>query len=102
MVRELVASSGSNKENGALVNYVLAHSRIRCGALTSLTTRSSWASKSNVRSATTTPSTTWKQEDFWGINAFFKGIKSEEVRKENANGLEVVDHTEVRDEPTDA
>jgi hypothetical protein len=101
MVHELVASTGSNKENGA-VNYVLAHLEFGAVPLTSLTTRLFMGQQIQCTQCHNHPSNDWKQEDFWGINAFFKGIKSEEVRKENANGLAVVDHTEVRDEPTDA
>jgi hypothetical protein len=39
--------------------------------------------------------------DFWGINAFFRGIKAQEVRKPNATGLEVLDHVELSDVPSD-
>jgi hypothetical protein len=100
IVKELVASSGSNKENGA-VNYVLAHLEFGAVPLTSLTTRLFMGQQIQCTQCHNHPSNDWKQEDFWGINAFFKGIRSEEVRKTNASGLDVFDHTEVRDEPTD-
>jgi hypothetical protein len=101
IVRELVFSTGSNKENGA-VNYVLAHLEFEAVPLTSLTTRLFMGQQIQCTQCHNHPSNDWKQEDFWGINAFFKGIKSEEVTKADSTGLEAYDHTEVRDEPTDS
>ena len=101
IVHELVSSSGSNKENGA-VNYVLAHLEFGAVPLTSRTTRLFLGQQIQCTQCHDHPSNDWKQADFWGINAFFKGIRTEDVRKANATGLEAYDHTEVRDEPTDA
>ncbi len=100
VVHELVSSTGSNKENGA-VNYVLAHLEFEAVPLTSRTTRLFLGQQIQCTQCHDHPSNDWKQVDFWGINAFFKGMKTEEVRKADATGLEVVDHTELRDEPTD-
>ena len=36
------------------------------------------------------------------MNAFYKGMRAEEVMKADATGAEVLDHTELTDEPTDA
>ena len=47
------------------------------------------------------PTNTWKQKDFWGINAFYKGLRSETIRVADASGVEVDDHVELSDEPTD-
>jgi len=100
VVHELVSSTGSNKENGA-VNYVLAHLEFDAVPLTSLTTRLFLGKQIQCTQCHDHPSNEWKQIDFWGINAFFKGMKAEPVRKANATGMEAVDHIELRDEPTD-
>ena len=78
-------SSGSNKENGA-VNYVLAHLEFGAVPLTSRTTRLFLGQQIQCTQCHDHPSNDWKQIDFWGINAFFKGIKTEHVRKSNATG----------------
>ena len=100
VVHELVSATGSNKENGA-VNYVLAHLEFEAVPLTSRTTRLFLGQQIQCTQCHDHPSNDWKQLDFWGINAFFKGMKTEDVRKADATGLEVVDHTDLRDEPTD-
>jgi hypothetical protein len=101
VVHELVAATGSNKENGA-VNYVLAHLEFDAVPLTSRTTRLFLGQQIQCTQCHDHPSNEWKQGDFWGINAFFKGIRAELVRKPDATGLEVVDHTELHDEPTES
>jgi hypothetical protein len=100
VVHELVSSTGSNKENGA-VNYVLAHLEFEAVPLTSRTTRLFLGQQIQCTQCHDHPSNEWKQSDFWGINAFFKGMKAQEIRKPDATGLEMLDHTELRDEPTD-
>ena len=99
-VHELVSSSGSNKDNGA-VNYVLAHLEFGAVPLTSRTTRLFLGQQIQCTQCHDHPSNDWKQIDFWGINAFFKGMRTEAKTRQNATGLEVYDHTELRDEPTD-
>jgi hypothetical protein len=101
VVHELVSSTGSNKENGA-VNYILAHLEFGAVPLTSRTTRLFLGQQIQCTQCHDHPSNDWKQMDFWGINAFFKGIKTQEVRKADTTGLEAYDHTELRDEPTDS
>ncbi|MGO9465225.1 MAG: DUF1549 and DUF1553 domain-containing protein [Isosphaeraceae bacterium] len=100
VVHELVSSTGSNRENGA-VNYVLAHLEFDAVPLTSLTTRLFLGQQIQCTQCHDHPSNEWKQIDFWGINAFFKGMKTREIRKPDATGLEAYDHTELTDEPTD-
>jgi hypothetical protein len=99
-VHELVSSSGSNKENGA-VNYVLAHLEFGAVPLTSRTTRLFLGQQIQCTQCHDHPSNDWKQVDFWGINAFFKGMKADAILKADATGLEAYDHTELRDEPTE-
>src|SRR5439155_20388376 len=78
IVRDLVAATGSNKENGA-VNYVLAHLEFGAVPLTSRTTRLFLGQQIQCTQCHDHPSNEWKQRDFWGINAFFQGIRTEEV-----------------------
>jgi hypothetical protein len=100
IVHDLVSSTGSNKDNGA-VNYVLAHLELGAVPLTSRTTRLFLGKQIQCTQCHDHPSNDWKQLDFWGINAFFRGIKAQEVRKPNATGLEVLDHVELSDVPSD-
>ncbi|MFI5461313.1 MAG: DUF1549 domain-containing protein [Isosphaerales bacterium] len=101
IVHELVSSTGSNKENGA-VNYVLAHLEFDAVPLTSRTTRLFLGEQIQCTQCHDHPTNQWKQIDFWGINAFFKGMKTENVSKPAATGLDAYDHTELTDEPTDS
>lgn len=101
VVYDLVTAKGSNKENGA-VNYALAHMEFGAVPLTSVTTRVFLGQQIQCTQCHNHPSNEWKQADFWGINAFFKGLKREDVRVANAAGTEVYDHTDLSDERTDA
>jgi hypothetical protein len=101
IVHELVSSTGSNKENGA-VNYVLAHLEFDAVPLTSRTTRLFLGQQIQCTQCHDHPSNEWKQLDFWGINAFFKGMKAEVVTRPAATGRDALDHVELTDEPTDA
>ncbi|MBX6312955.1 MAG: DUF1553 domain-containing protein [Isosphaeraceae bacterium] len=98
---DLITATGSNKENGA-VNYTLAHLEFGAVPLTSITTRVFLGQQLQCTQCHDHPTNDWKQRDFWGINAFFKGIKTERVEKTDSSGAEVYDHTELRDEPTAA
>ena len=98
---DLITAKGSNKENGA-VNFALAHLEFGAVPLTSITTRVFLGQQIQCTQCHDHPSNDWKQADFWGINAFFKGIKKHEVKTADAAGAEVVDHLELIDEPTDS
>lgn len=100
-VYDLVTAKGNNKENGA-VNFPLAHMEFGAVPLTSLTTRLFLGQQIQCTQCHDHPSNEWKQADFWGINAFFKGLRKEDVTRADATGAEVYDHTELRDEPTEA
>ena len=97
---ELIAGSGSNKENGA-VNFTLAHFADEKVNLTSFTTRVFLGQQIQCTQCHDHPSNDWKQADFWGINAFYKGTRRREVERTDASGAEVLDYVEVYDEPTD-
>jgi hypothetical protein len=101
VVFDLVTARGSNKENGA-VNFPLAHMEFGAVPLTSVTTRAFLGQQIQCTQCHDHPSNDWKQADFWGINAFFKGLRKEDVTKPNATGAEVYDHTELTDVPTEA
>jgi hypothetical protein len=101
MVYDLITAKGSNKENGA-ANFTLAHLEFGAVPLTSITTRAFLGQQIQCTQCHDHPSNDWKQADFWGINAFFKGVRREDVMKETATGAEVYDHTLLSDEPTDA
>ena len=98
---DLITATGNNKENGA-ANFVMSHLEGGAVPLTSITTRVFLGQQIQCTQCHDHPSNSWKQADFWGINAFLKGIKTERVRRENATGATVVDHVEVSDVPTDA
>jgi hypothetical protein len=101
MSYDLIAAKGSNKENGA-VNFPLAHLEFGAVPLTSITTRVFLGQQIQCTQCHDHPSNDWKQADFWGINAFFKGIRRQDVRKTDSSGAEVYDHTELTDQPTGA
>ena len=101
IVNDLITAKGSNKENGA-VNFTLAHLEGGAVPLTSVTTRVFLGQQIQCTQCHDHPSNDWKQADFWGINAFFKGIKKENVMTADATGAEVYNHTDLSDEPTNA
>jgi len=101
IVSDLITAKGNNKENGA-VNFPLAHMEFGAVPLTSVTTRLFLGLQIQCTQCHDHPSNDWKQADFWAINAFFKGLKREEVTKADATGAEVYDHTDLTDQPTDA
>ncbi len=86
VVHELVSSTGNNRENGA-VNFVLAHLEFDAVPLTSRTTRLFLGQQIQCTQCHDHPQNQWKQADFWGINAFFKGMRTEQVTKADATGL---------------
>ena len=100
MAYDLLTAEGSNKEFGA-VNYTLAHMEDGAVNLTSITTRVFLGQQIQCTQCHDHPSNDWKQADFWGINAFYKGLKKRDVRKADAAGTEAYDHTDLSNEPTD-
>jgi hypothetical protein len=96
MVRELIAGEGSSKDQGA-VNYILAHARFGGARLadpnaaTALTGKTSRVFLGLQIQCTQCHdhflNSTWKQNDFWGMNAFFLGLEREELpRDDTARG----------------
>ena len=97
---DLLTAQGSNKELGQ-VNYTLAHMPDGAVNLTSVTTRVFLGQQIQCTQCHDHPSNDWKQADFWGINAFYLGLKKKDVRVADAAGTEVYNHTLLTDEPTD-
>lgn len=100
VVFELVTAKGSNKENGA-ANFTLAHFADEKVNLTSFTTRVFLGQQVQCTQCHDHPENDWKQQDFWGINAFFRGTRSRPVQRVDNSGAVVNDGTELYDEPTD-
>ncbi len=92
MVKELIAGEGSNKDEGA-VNYILAHARFggnrladrnAATALTGKTTRVFLGLQIQCTQCHDHfLNSTWKQNDFWGVNAFFLGLEREELPRDD-------------------
>ncbi|MFO0956208.1 MAG: DUF1549 and DUF1553 domain-containing protein [Isosphaeraceae bacterium] len=100
MARELITAKGSNKDNGA-TNFTLAHMENGAVPITSLTTRVFLGQQIQCTQCHDHPSNDWKQEQFWAINAFYKGVKRRTIKGVDASGKEVDDHTDLYDEPAD-
>ncbi|GIW88798.1 MAG: hypothetical protein KatS3mg108_3122 [Isosphaeraceae bacterium] len=98
---DLLTATGSNREQGA-VNFALAHFADEKVNLTAATTRVFLGLQIQCTQCHDHPSNDWKQQDFWGINAFFRGTRSRPVEVIDASGAVVRNGTEVYDEPTDA
>lgn len=101
IARELLTATGSNKENGA-VNFSLAHFADEKVNLTAATTRVFLGQQIQCTQCHDHPSNDWKQQDFWGINAFYRGTRSRPVETIDASGAVVRNGVEVYDEPTDS
>lgn len=101
VTREIITASGSNKENGA-VNFTLAHMEAEAVPLTSITARVFLGQQIQCTQCHDHPSNDWKQADFWGINAFYKGLRKQDVQVADATGVERYDHTILSQERTDA
>ena len=97
---DLISAKGSNKENGA-VNYPLANFADQRVNLTSSTTRVFLGQQIQCTQCHDHKSNDWKQQDFWGINAFFRGMRQRPLEKVDSTGALVRDGTELYDDPTD-
>ena len=113
VVREMLAGEGASNENGA-VNYILAWARFggsgladenAATALTGKTTRVFLGLQIQCTQCHDHfLNSTWKQNDFWGINAFFLGLQREELPQNdlegNNNNRQM--HYILKDQPTTA
>ena len=85
-VQELIAADGELRNNGA-VNYILRY-RHSPTSLTSHTSRLFLGIPMQCAECHDHKTETWTQADYYGIAAFFTGIKSK--RKEEINGIDMV------------
>ncbi len=90
MARDLIAAEGRNSENGA-INYVLAHRQDDAVPLTSVTTRVFLGKQLQCCQCHDHPTNDWKQEDFWSLNAFFRGIRVQGGRNQMMADRELTD-----------
>jgi hypothetical protein len=100
VARELVTAKGSNKENGA-VNFALAHFADERVNLTAYTTRIFLGQQIQCTQCHDHPNNNWKQSDFWGVNAFYRGLRQRPLERVADSGVLMRDGTEVYDDPTD-
>ena len=85
-VQELIRADGELRDNGA-GNYILRYGRSPT-SLTSHASRLFLGLPMQCAECHDHKTEIWTQEDYYGIAAFFTGIKSE--RKENINGVDMV------------
>ena len=85
-VQELIRADGELRDNGA-GNYILRYERSPT-SLTSHVSRLFLGLPMQCAECHDHKTEIWTQEDYYGIAAFFTGIKSE--RKENINGVDMV------------
>ena len=71
-VRELVAAEGTNRENGA-VSFLARHLNNDAVPATSVTARVFLGMQVQCTQCHNHPFNDWKQSQFWGMNAFFRG-----------------------------
>ncbi|RUL82073.1 DUF1549 and DUF1553 domain-containing protein [Tautonia sociabilis] len=102
IARELITATGPNTPENGATNFALAHLEFDAVPLTSITTRVFLGQQIQCTQCHDHPSNDWKQADFWGINAFFRGVRSRQVRRVGAGGAEETAYFELYDDPTDA
>ena len=101
MAYALITAEGSNRDNGAC-NFTLSHMEDGAVPLTSISMRVFMGQQVQCTQCHDHPSNDWKQADFWGVNAFYKGLQKETVKKIDATGAEVDDYTQLSEEPSGA
>jgi Protein of unknown function (DUF1549)/Protein of unknown function (DUF1553) len=102
IVNDLITASGPNDETNGAVNFVLAHREFDAVPLTSVTTRVFLGEQIQCTQCHDHPSNNWKQADFWGINAFFRGLDVQEIERTDATGAMMTSGYELIDNPSDA
>ncbi|MDA0586881.1 MAG: DUF1549 domain-containing protein [Planctomycetota bacterium] len=86
-VRELISAQGNSQENGAVV-FLASHLNDGAIPATSITSKLFLGRQVQCTQCHDHPFNDWKQSQFWGMNAFFKGTR----RQGNAmNGVSLSD-----------
>jgi hypothetical protein len=102
IARELITANGPNTPENGATNFAMAHLEFDAVPLTSITTRVFLGQQIQCTQCHDHPSNDWKQADFWGINAFFRGVRTREVTRTGSGGAEETAYYELFDDPTDA
>lgn len=99
MVRELIGGNGRWDENGA-VNFVLANMRNgNATQLTSYVTRLFLCVQTQCTECHDHPWNEWKQDQFHGLDAFFRGTRERRVTRQLPNGQIATDYYELSEVP---
>lgn len=88
---ELISATGSSDDVGA-IGYIASHLNEDAVPATSLTARLFLGMQVQCTQCHNHPFNDWKQSQFWGLNAFFRG-----TRRQNVNGRETI---YLSDDPT--
>lgn len=102
VANDLITATGPNTPENGATNFVMAHREFDAVPLTSITTRVFLGQQIQCTQCHDHPSNDWEQADFWGINAFFRGVRTREVSRTSKTGVEETAYYEVFDSPTDA
>ena len=87
-VKELISAEGNSQENGAVV-FLASHLNDGAIPATSITSRLFLGRQVQCTQCHDHPFNDWKQAQFWGMNAFFRGTR----RQGNAmNGVTLTDN----------
>lgn len=73
-VYELIAAEGDSQQNGA-VNFLAAHLNEQAVPATAITARVFLGMQVQCTQCHNHPFNDWKQAQFWGLNAFFRGTR---------------------------
>lgn len=83
-VSELVSATGSSEELGA-IGFIASHLNEGAVPATSITARLFLGMQVQCTQCHNHPFNDWKQSQFWGLNAFFRG-----TRRQNVNGQQTI------------
>ena len=102
MVHEILSATGRWDENGA-TNFVIAkYKNNRSTELTAFTTKLFLCVQTQCTECHDHPWNDWKQSQFHGIDAFFKGTAERRVTRTNDSGRVVTDYYEVVERPIES
>lgn len=100
MVKEIIGGTGRWDENGA-TNFMIA--KLKNGTTaeaTAFTTKIFLSVQTQCTECHDHPWNEWKQDQFHGLNAFFKGTRERQVRTTLPSGMVATDYIELTEAPT--
>lgn len=80
---ELISATGSSEENGA-IGFLASHLNENAVPATAITARLFLGLQVQCTQCHNHPFNDWKQAQFWGMNAFFRGTRRQNVGQNNA------------------